>query len=273
MKNVSALLIILALSCNASAASTPTFDDLSDADFDSISKDFSGMFVHTSATPPTSLGKIFGVEAAVIAGAAEIPGVESISKRFDPTLDIPYAPFAMLYGAVSVPFGITIETNILPSTDVSGLDLSHYGAALKWSLTDNLFSGLPFDLAVKTFYSKSEIGFSQTVANGGPSINVDVGFENKMSGADLVFGLDFIVVQPYVGAGYVRSSSDLRGVAAADPSYSLFVDNVSESKHTSVSSARLIAGCQFNLAMLKTSVEYNNVFGNNRLAVKLGLAF
>lgn len=273
MKKIGIFGCTVFFSLSVFAASTPTFDDLSDADFDSIAKDFSGMFVHTSATPPTSLGKVFGVEAAIIAGAAEIPGVESISQRFDPSIEIPYAPFAMLYGAVSVPFGITIETNILPETEVSELELSHFGAAVKWSITDNFLESLPFDLAIKTFFSKSEIGFSQTVTSGGPAINVDVGFENTMSGAELLFGWDFLVVQPYVGAGYVNSRSDLRGVAAADPTYSLFVDNVSESKSTSVSSARFIAGCQFNLAVLKTSVEYNNVFGNNRVAVKLGVGF
>lgn len=260
------------VSANA-IAETPTFDDLSDADFDTIAKDFSGLFVHTSATPPTSLGKIFGVEAAVIAGAAEIPGVESISKRFDPTVDIPYAPFAMLYGAVSVPMGVTIETNLLPETDVDTLSLKHLGLGVKWSVTDVLFENLPFDLAIKTFYSNSEIGFTQTVTTGGPAVSVDVGFENKMHGLEVLLGWDAMIVQPYVGAGYVASKSDLRGVASADPSYSLFIDNVSQSKSTSVSSARFIAGCQFNLALLKTSVEYNNVFGNNRLAVKLGVAF
>jgi hypothetical protein len=254
-------------------ADTPTFDNLTDADFDTIAKDFSGLFVHTSATPPTSLGKVFGVEAAIIAGAAEVPGVESISKRFDPTVELPYAPFAMLYGAVSVPMGFTIETNLLPDTDVENLNLKHLGVGVKWSVTDVFFENLPFDLAVKTFYSSSEIGFTQTVPTGGPAVNVDVGFENKMHGLEVLLGWDAMIVQPYVGAGYVSSRSDLRGVAAADPTYSLFLDNVSQSKSTSVSSARLIAGCQFNLALIKTSVEYNNVFGNNRVAVKLGVAF
>lgn len=264
--------LITILSFDASA-DTPTFDNLSDADFNTIAKDFSGMFVHTSATPPTSLGKVFGVEAAVIAGAARVPGIESISKRYDQNVDIPFAPFAMLYGALSVPKGVTVETNILPDTEVEGLSLKHLGLGVKWSVTDVFFNNLPFDLAIKTFFSHSEIGFTQTVSNGGPSINVDVGFENKMHGAEVLLGLDAFVVQPYVGVGYVGSKSDLRGVAAADPSYSMFVDNVSESKSTSVSSARFIAGCQFNLALLKTSLEYNNVFGNDRVAAKLGFAF
>ncbi|MCB9073780.1 MAG: hypothetical protein H6623_09170 [Bdellovibrionaceae bacterium] len=255
------------------AADNPSFDNISDADFKTIAKEFSSLFVHTSATPPTSLGKVFGVEAAVIGGVSAIPGIEAISKRQDPTIKMPYAPFAVLFAAVSVPYGITIETNLLPKIDVSSLNLQHTGIAAKWSITDLYWQNLPFDLAVKTYFSKSEIGFSQIVNNGSGNINVDVGFKNTMQGAEALFGWDFLVVQPYVGGGFVTSRSELNGTATVDPSFSLFVDNVSQSKKTSVSSARWIVGCQFNLTVLKASLEYNNVFGNNRLAAKLGFAF
>jgi hypothetical protein len=253
------------------AADTPTFDNLSDSDFKTISEEFSGMFVHTSATPPTSLGKVFGVEAALIAGAAEIPGIEGISQRIDPSADIPYAPFAFLYGAVSVPYGITIELNFLPTVDVNEFEMKHYGVGIKWSLLDHVFPNLPFDLAVKTFFSQSEMSFNQTIPS--PSTVVDVGFENNMFGVETVVGLSLPLIQPYAGVGYVTSSSDLRGVAATDPSFSLFADNISQSKKTTVESVRFIAGCQFNLAMLKMTLEYNRVFDNNRIAAKLGFAF
>lgn len=254
-----------------SFASTPTFDNISDDDFKTITKEFSAMFIHTSATPPTSLGKVFGIEAAVIAGVAEVPGIEEISKRVDPSTDLPYAPFATLFGAISIPYGVTVETNLLPSMDVSGLKLSHYGAGVKWSVSDVFFSSMPFDLAIKTYFSKSELGFSQTLTS--PPASVAVDFENNMFGAEALFGVDVIVAQPYVGFGYVRSSSELTGVAAGDPSFSLFADNISQSKKNDVKSSRLILGCQFNLTLLKLSLEYNRVFDTNRLAAKLGFAF
>lgn len=265
------IFILSLLTSSAMASSIPSFDNISDADFETIAEEFSGLFVHTSATPPTSLGKIFGVEAAVIAGAAEVPGIERISQRIDPTVDIPYAPFAFLYGAVSIPFGITIETNLLPTIDVSEFEMSHYGLGVKWSLVDSLLPDLPFDLAVKTFYSKSELGFTQTIPS--PTTVVNVGFENNMFGVETVLGISLPLVQPYAGVGYVTSRSDLSGTAQADPSFSLFLDNVSQSKKTTVESMRYILGCQFNLAMMKMTLEYNRVFDNNRLAAKLGFAF
>ncbi len=265
------LVLTLLATSTAWSADNPSFDDISEADFKTIAKEFSGMFVHTSATPPTSLGKVFGIEAAAIVGASEIPGIEAISKRQDPSLDMPYAPFAFLYAAVSVPYGITIETNFLPQVDINDLELSHYGAAVKWSLVDSLFPNLPFDIAVKTFFSKSEINFTQTIPS--PSTRVDVGFENNMYGIETVFGLTLPLVQPYAGIGYVTSRADLNGVAQTDPTYSLFVDNTSRSKTTTVNGARVIVGCQFNLAMLKMTLEYNRLFDNNRLAAKVGFAF
>jgi len=264
------LLVFLFLLANPAVADEPTFDNLSDEDLELITQEFSAMFVHTSATPPTALGKVFGIEAGIIASAVKSKSIEEISKRVDSNAEVPFLPSAVIFGAVSVPYGFTIETNILPEVELSGLEASHYGAGVKWSLTDNLLPDLPFDLAVKTYYSKSEVSFNQVIPGSG---QVDVGFENSMYGADVLFGLDLVAIQPYVGAGFVNSDSEIDGTAAADPSYSLFLDNVSRSKKSSAESMRLTAGCQFNLTLLKLTAEYNRVFDRDRLSVKLGLAF
>jgi hypothetical protein len=271
MKKIISLLVTLLL-VQTARADKPQFDNLSDSDLDTIAKEFSAVFLHTSVTPPASLGKIFGIEAGLILGAAEIPGIEDISKRYDPNTDLPYAPFATLFGALSVPFGITIEANLLPSTKVGGLELQSYGLAGKWTLTEDLLTALPFNLAVKGYFSQSKINFEQNVTTPIPS-NVDVDFETNMMGADALIGLDWIVAEPYVGVGFVKSSSELSAVAALDPSYSVFADNTSRSKKTDVTSARLTAGCEFNLTLLKLGLEYNRVFDTNRAAMKISFAF
>jgi len=253
-------------------ADTPTFDNLSDDDFKSISKDFSALFLHTSVTPPTPLGKVFGFEAGLIAGAAKIPDIEAISKRFDPSMNLSTAPYAVLYGAVSVPMGFTFETNILPKTTVSGLDLQHYSLGAKWTITDNFLEFLPFALAVKAYYSQSKVGFEQTETAPIAS-TVHVNFDDTMTGADLLMGWDFPILQPYVGAGYVTANSKLASHADLDPTYSMFADNVSQSKKTDVSSLRLTAGVQFNLALMKLGLEYNRVFDTDRAALKIAFGF
>lgn len=263
------ILVFVLIIPTFSFADTPTFNNLTDQNVESVAEDFSTLFVHTTVAPPRSLGKIFGIEAAVIAGLAEIPGIESLSKQADPSSDISLAPFAWLYGAVSVPFGITVEANLLPEMEVGDIDLQHYSLGAKWSITDVLLTDvLPFDLAVRASYSTSGIEYTQRL--GGNSVNVN--FDNNMFGLDALAGLDLLVVEPYVGLGMVNSDSDLEAFAPGFPAVSIFADG-SRSKSKSVSSARIIAGCQFNLALLKLGLEYNHVFDNSRYAAKVGFAF
>lgn len=248
-------------------AGAPTFDNLTDADMTTIAKEFSSLFVHTSVSPPTK--SLLGVQAAIVGGVAATPGIHDISKRIDPNSNINYAPFAWLYAAIGLPAGFTAEANILPSFKSNGLELSHYGGALRYSLTEQLLPMLPFDLSVRTFYSQSKIAFTQYIAPG--TVNVD--FSNKMMGAEALFGVNLLFVEPYVGMGFVRSNTELVGASTVDPTFSMFVDNVSRSKATSINSSRVIAGLQFNLTILKIGLEYNNVFGTNRYAAKVGIGF
>ncbi|MCJ8275798.1 MAG: hypothetical protein HRT44_12250, partial [Bdellovibrionales bacterium] len=120
-------------------AQVPTLDSISDEDLGIVVKEFAANFVHTSATPPTSLGKVFGVEAAMIIGGTESPGVESISQQVDPQSEVKYIPHAWLLGGVSVPYGVSIELNVLPELDIEGLEMRHTSAGLKWSITDQFF--------------------------------------------------------------------------------------------------------------------------------------
>ena len=256
-------------------AQVPSFDSMSDEDLDLVVKEFASNFVHTSATPPTSLGKLFGVEAAVIVGATESPGIEQLSKQVDPSSDVPYIPHAWLLGGVSIPYGVSVELNVLPELDLGDLKMSHTSVGLKWSVTDQFFKNLPFDWAVRTYYTKSEISYQQTVSN--PSFpatsNVNVSFENTMIGGDTLIGFDLSVIEPYVGLGFVSTDGELSGVAATSTPYSLFDDLTSRSKSSKQSSERIIAGCQFNLALMSVGLEYTRVFSINRLSAKLGLKF
>lgn len=246
-------------------ASTPTFSGLTDADMKTISQEFSAIFVHTSASPPTK--SLLGVEVSLLAGVTSVPGIKAISQRVDPSTNVNYAPYAMLYGAVGIPMtGLTIEANILPSVTNSGFKLSHYGGAVRYSLTDSILPMLPFNLSLRSFYSQSTMDFNEYV---NPA-NIAVNFKSSMFGVESLFGLNLIVVEPYAGIGYVTSSSTLKGTS--NPVAPIFADG-STSKSTSVNSTRLIGGVQFNILMLKLGLEYNRVFNTDRYIFKAGLAF
>ena len=274
MKFTSLVLTVLFIG-SGSWADSPTLDSLSDEDLDTVVREFAGNFVHTSATPPTSLGEVFGVEAALIVGVTESPGVERISQSIDPESDFPYMPHAWLLGGVSIPYGISVELNILPEIDVDGFKMSHTSAGLKWSVTDQFFKDLPFDLALRTYYTKSEISYQQTVSNPGfpTTSNVDVSFENTMIGGDTLLGFKFSVVEPYFGAGFVSTNGTLSGQSTTSTPYSLFDDQQSREKSSIQESIRLIAGAQFHLAVMNIGVEYSRVFDTNRYSAKVGLQF
>ncbi len=256
-------------------AGTPTFDGLSDEQLDTIVQEFAANFVHTSATPPTSLGKVFGVEAAMIVGLTQSPGVKEISRSVDPNSEIEYLPHAWLLGGISVPYGVSVELNILPELDLQDLEMKHTSVGIKWSLTDQFLEGLPFDLAVRTYYTTSEVRFRQTVSN--PSFpatsDVDVSFKNTMIGGDTLIGFDLSIVEPYLGLGFVSTDGKLSGVSATNTPYSLFDDVSSREKSSKQDSARLIAGAMFHLAMLNVGIEYSQVFSTSRLSAKLGMQF
>lgn len=274
MKKIVLILCFLAC-CTKSYGEGPTLDGLSDEDLSVVVKEFAANFVHTSATPPTSLGKVFGVEAAMIVGVTESPGVEAISKQIDPTSDVPYVPHAWFLGGVSIPYGVSIELNILPELGVEGIKMSHTSVALKWSLTDQFFRNLPFDLALRTYYTRSEISYRQTVNNSNfpTTSNVDVSFQNTMIGGDTLLGFDFPLVEPYVGAGFVNTNGKLAGEAATSSAYSIYDDLQSREKTSIQESIRMIAGAQFHLAVLNVGIEYSRVFDTNRYSAKLGLQF
>ncbi len=274
IRNVVVLGMVI-LSGKFAFGESPTFDQISDQELDTIVREFSSNFVHTSATPPTSLGKVFGVEAAMITGLTESPGVKQISQSIDPQSDVEYLPHAWLLGGVSVPYGISVELNVLPELDLQDLEMKHTSVGLKWSVTDQFFKGLPFDLAVRTYYTTSEVRFRQTISN--PSYpatsDVDVSFKNTMVGGDTLLGFDLKVVEPYVGIGFVRSKGELSGVSTTSSSYSMFEDMSSRQKSSEQESARWIAGAQFHLAVLNIGLEYTQVFSTRRLSAKLGMQF
>lgn len=258
-----------------SLANVPTLDSLSDEDLGTVVKEFGANFVHTSATPPTSLGKVFGVEAAMIVGLTESPGVRSLSQSIDPESDIGQIPHAWLLGGFSVPYGVSVEINMLPEVDLQDLEMKHTSVAVKWSVTDQFFKNLPFDMAIRTYYTTSEISFRQTVTN--PSFpatsSVDVSFKNTMIGGDTLFGFDLGVIEPYAGIGFVNVDGRLSGASTTETPYSLFDDLTSQQKSVKTDSTRMIAGLRINLLAFNIGLEYSQLFSTSRVSAKMGLQF
>src|SRR5690348_12960246 len=103
-------------------AAAPSFTNLSQDDVDKISKEFSANFVHPSVMGASTLGKIFGVEAALVAGQTPSPETDAIVKRSAPGNELPNLYHAGLLLGLSVPLGFTGELVMIPKTTSSSAE-------------------------------------------------------------------------------------------------------------------------------------------------------
>ena len=130
------------------------FQNIAADDLAVINKDFSSTFAYSSISGPSTLGNIFGIEAGLIAGGAMTEGIEAIAKEVDPSNEVSFLPHAWLLGALSVPFGITAEINIIPELDGGNVKFEHLGLGVKWTVSDLIpIPALPLNIAVKGFFS------------------------------------------------------------------------------------------------------------------------
>lgn len=76
---MSKLLILVLFSFSALA--NFNFEDLSKSELESMSNELAANFSHTTVTPGTAEGKIFGFQVGVVAGATTSEELERLSKE------------------------------------------------------------------------------------------------------------------------------------------------------------------------------------------------
>jgi hypothetical protein len=262
-------LIIAGLLLQTSAyAASPAFSSLSQSDFDNITKEFSSNFSHSTVMGPAALGHLWGFELAVIGGTNPSPNTNTIVQNSTGgSGDLPSLYHGGLAAGLSIPLGITIEFEILPNTSYQGLTAHFQSTALKLTLSDTLLSGLPFNLAIRGFYSTSQFSFYQNV-NG---INGTITNDNSIFGVQLLASPKLLVFEPYLGVGYL-SAKDTLGVTGTGTIFNSSYTN-NQSGTSSPNSVQALAGLNIKLLFLSTGVEYARTFDSNRYSVKVGIEF
>src|SRR6185437_8257330 len=94
---------------SVSRADTPVFENLTTDDYKNVVRDISSAWSYTSVSGASSLGRLFGFEVGLVAGGGDSPKIHDLSKQADSNLDISELPSAGVYGALSIPFGLTAE--------------------------------------------------------------------------------------------------------------------------------------------------------------------
>jgi hypothetical protein len=256
---------ILSLLCvlivgSSSYASGVGFTGIDKAEFKDIIEDFSAVFTHTSVSPASSLGKIFGFEIGVIVGASKTESIDKLSKQVDPTSSVEHVPHAGLLGVVTFPLGISGEINFLPKIDNSDINLQTGSLGIKWTVTD-VFP-LPVDIALKIHSANSTIGWNQTAVG-------DVKYKQSVTGLMIQVSKKFTLFEPYVNLGSVKSEGELSApVSIFDPAYT-----TSTSSKEKVSGGMFMVGTNLNLVIFKLGAEAGKVLGNNKISLKASFYF
>lgn len=263
-KNILCLFVVL--SFQRAFASDLEFTNIDKSDLDKVVEDLSATFMHTTVSPASALGNIFGIEVGLFAGANKTPGIQSLAKEVDASNDISAVPMASAFAAVSVPFGITAEVSVVPSFDTDYFKLKSQGVALKWTLTEGLLV-LPINLAVKVAHTSSTFSFDQTV--GGNTSKIE--YEGTSTQFLLMGGVNLLIVEPYLGIGTVSADGELKTTAGTNIFDSAFTASTSASSKPNSSIA--MAGVNVSLLLIKLGLEYTHAFNSDRYLAKFSLKF
>lgn len=247
-------------------AATPTFTNLTDDDFSNISKEYSANMAHPSVMGAESLGKIFGAEVALVGGMTPSPKIKDIVSRSGGSGmgDLYHAGIA---AGLTVPFGITAEAVVLPKVTMAGGDYQMYSLAGKLSLNEDLIPVIPFNLAVRGFYSSSQFSFSQNA--GG--VNGTVKNKDNVKGLQILVSPRLPVLEPYAGIGFLQADNTMNVDGTGTVFDSSYTTGQSATKKPNTT--QWLIGLDAKLLLLSLGVEYAHAFDTDRYTAKLGFAF
>jgi hypothetical protein len=248
------------------------------ADYETLVKEFSANFGYSSVNGASSLGGLGGFELGLTGGITKIQGVHDLVKRNSPTTDFEDKAYhAAILGRVGVPYGLTAELMYFPERKFSNLEVGHFGGAAMWTVTDVVWDYLPFALATKIFFSKTDIEYAQTLTEQvtGTPVNATIEFDNTLYGIQALISRKILFFEPYIGLGYLKAKGDLEIKAAG--TFNFFNSTFSAAQTNKAvakpSSAQFLLGTDFQIAFFSLGAEYQRAFGTNSVTGRLSFRF
>jgi hypothetical protein len=263
----------------AKANSAPSFNNVTAADYDKIVRELSANFSYSSVTPASSLGGLWGFEFGVTAGITKTPEILDLVKRAGNTsFKENRFPHAAALARIGLPLGLTAEAMIFPKVTVSDLSLSQYGGAAMWTISDSIWEDLPFDLAVKAFFTKTSLDFEQTINNSSTAniaVRGTIGYDNTMWGAQALVSKQIYFLEPYAMIGFSRAKGELAVQASGNPNATIFTSDfvVGSRAVSKPSSIMLAGGLDIRLLAFTIGAEYLRSFKANSFTGRVGFRF
>lgn len=251
-----------------SFAQTMNFSNLTQTDFEKISKEFSGNFMHHSVMGASSLGTVLGFELGLIAGLQKTPEIDAIVKRTSPDSGVSSLPHAGILGAVGVPFGLSGEIVMIPKISGGGGEYQYTSMGLKWTMNQSLLAVLPFNVALRGIYSNSKFNFTQAVSG----VDAKVENSNSVTGLQLLVSPSLPIFEPYAGIGMLNAKNTLSVTGSAGTVFDSTYTSA-QSAESTVGSTQYLVGANVRLLVMVLGLEISNAFGATTTTGKFSFAF
>jgi len=228
--------ILAATVSSAHAANIDQLQNLSQDEFNRLSKDLTAGLSYKPIAPAASLG-VTGFDLGVALSGVRMRESDLWNKATG--TDLKYMPVPKLSFVKGLPFGIDIGGSYIK---VPGSNISCWGGELKYAILEG--GALTPALAVRGAYTR---------LNGVDQLD----FSTRS--LDVSVSKGFIGLTPYIGIGEVWGSAK-PNLPASFPLHSV---NQTETK--------AFAGVNINLGIGNLAFEYDRTGGNDTLSTKLGI--
>jgi hypothetical protein len=270
LKKILLSLVVINLQINGNLFAASSF---SDKDFEKLSNFFTLTSVHRSVSGASHLGGVLipvGIQTSLY-------GSYSSSKIMKDKFGDDYSSLMQLGSVfmVGFPFSVNLELNYEPDLGRTAgkYNPSHLSYAFRWMVSDVV--PIPFIAASLRFHrSTSNVDFTADFSNASTSDKSTSGkfkVESTIQGADLLVAATAIpMVEPYLGIGFVNSSTTFQVVNKDSEKYAIFTTGkAKESKD--INQARILGGVEVSLALFRVGFEAELIGDHALYSLKAGL--
>lgn len=250
-----------------------TFTCFDQQDADMVFKDLTSAFAPTAVSGADSLGKIFGIEIGLVVSASKAPNTQEVIDSYGSDFEIPGIPMAGISGIFTLPYGIGVEGTFIPRIDIGeegSFESLNLGA--RWTITDVFPLGL-LKIALRTSLIKSSAEYAYTEDTGNPTSGIvteDTKFDVEIFEVGAVLGLNFKIIEPYVGASDLRSSGSI--LATGTSTGIITIPTVDETAEAA--GLRVYGGILLKvIPLMRIGAEVARFDGIDRASIKLAFKF
>lgn len=251
-------------------------EEIDQRDVDTLTRELSANFTHTIVSGAASLGRVLGFEVGGMIGATYTPGIGELVRKYNPKIDTNAIPHGAYVGALTLPFGVTLEGATFPTRDLENVRFGHYSGGLKWTPT-MFFIGKKaswLNVAFKAHGARSSLDVEQFISNASTQNQrtwSTLQIRNFVWGGSATVGLSLGFFEPYVGGGYLDAQEKLFVVAPGGGTIFAPGAQQGDPQHAlgHASSVYGMVGLLFNAFFFHWSAEYSELFGTKRVTTKI----